>query len=224
MKWIVKALLVISLWPLGLQAQDQPSTEDNGKVWNEIKGEELQALSLKGDVERGAEAFVPCQGCHKRGATGSVSGAYPRLAGQHTSVLIKQMADIRSGKRQNPKMLPFADEHVLTIQEIADIATYLHALPIPANLARGAGNALARGKALYTRDCVICHGSNGEGNAEKFFPLVAGQNFNYLLREALFIRDGKRGNANPDMVKVIKSYSDADLEAVADYISGLVSQ
>jgi hypothetical protein len=34
-----------------------------------------------------------------------------------------------------------------------------------------------------------------------------------------FIRDGDRGNSNPDMVKVIKSYRDAQLEALADYMA-----
>lgn len=223
MKWMIKTLLILSLWPLCLLAQDNASTNSgsSGQIWNELKGEKLQALQLKGNAERGAEAFVICQGCHKRGATGTASGVYPRLAGQHVTVLIEQMTDIRSGKRQNPKMVPFADEHVLTTQEIADIAVYLQSLPIPANLGRGPGNALAHGKALYNRDCATCHGDRGEGNAERFYPLVAGQHFKYLLREAHFIRDGNRGNANPDMVKIIKPYSDDDLEAVADYMSGL---
>ena len=221
MKQMIKTFLILALWPLSVLAQEPAS---GGKqVWNELKGEKLEALKLKGDVTRGAEAFEICQGCHKRGATGTVSGAYPRLAGQHATVLIEQMTDIRSGKRLNPKMEPFAEEHVLTTQDIADIAAYLQALPIPPNLGRGPGNALARGKELYIKDCAVCHGDKGEGNAEKFFPLVAGQHFKYLLREARFIRDGGRGNANPDMVKVIKPYSDADLEAVADYISGLAT-
>lgn len=223
MKRMIKALLILSLWPLCLPAQDRTPANESGKVWNELKGEKLQALKLKGDAVRGAEAFEICQGCHKRGGTGSASGAYPRLAGQHATVLIEQMTDIRSGERKNPKMAPFAEEHVLTTQEIADIAAYLQALPIPANIGAGPGSALARGKELYVRDCATCHGGKGEGDAGKFYPLVAGQHFKYLLREARFIRDGNRGNANPDMVKVIKSYSDGDLEAVADYISGLAA-
>jgi cytochrome c553 len=211
------------LWPLGLLAQDHApaSAGKSAPVWNELKGEKLEALRLKGDAARGAEAFEICQGCHKRGGGGSPSGAYPRLAGQHATVLIEQMSDIRSGERRNPKMVPFAGEHVLTTQEIADIAAYLQALPLGPNLGRGPGIALARGKALFARDCATCHGDKGEGDAGKFFPLVAGQHFRYLLREVRFIRDGNRGNANPDMVKVIKPYSDDDLEAVSDYISGL---
>lgn len=178
---------------------------------------------LMGDPARGSDAFQACQGCHKRGATGTPSGAYPRLAGQHASVLIEQITDIRSGRRVNPKMAPFSDEHVLTTAEIADIAAYLQALPIR-NIEGGKGpaNALEQGKALYTRDCVVCHGENGEGNARRFIPLLAGQHYGYLVRETGLIRDEKRGNANPDMVRVIKSYRDGDLEAVSDYISRLM--
>lgn len=222
---MIKTLLILSLWPLCLLAQDPAPAKagSSAPVWNELKGEKLAALKLKGDVARGAEAFVICQGCHKRGATGTVSGAYPRLAGQHATVLIEQMTDIRSGERKNPKMLAFSEEHVLSTQEIADIAAYLQALPITPNLGRGPGTALDRGKALYGKDCASCHGEKGEGQAEKFYPLVAGQHFKYLLREARFIRDGSRGNANPDMVKVIKSYSDDDIEAVSDYMSGLAA-
>lgn len=196
---------------------------ETAPVWNEIKGEKLLALSLKGDVARGEEAFVTCQGCHRRGATGSASGLYPRLAGQHATVLIEQMTDIRSGKRRNPKMQPFSDEHVITPQDIADIAIYLQGLPIPASLGKGPGTALPRGKDLYLRDCASCHGDRGEGNGSKFYPMVAGQHFVYLLRECQLIRSGERGNANPDMIRVIKPYSDDDLQAVADHISRLAS-
>jgi cytochrome c553 len=218
-----KALLVLFFWPLILLAQDRaPANAGNGaSAWNEIKGEKLETLRLKGDRDRGEEAFKICQGCHRRGATGSASGAYPRLAGQHATVLIEQIADIRSGKRLNLKMEPFSEKNVLTTQEIADIAVYLQALPIPPNLGLGPGTALDHGSKLYAKDCATCHGNKGEGDAAKFFPLVAGQHFNYLVREARLIRDGDRGNANPDMAKVIKTYGDADIDAVADYISRL---
>ena len=191
------------------------------QAWYEITGEKLLALKIKGDPARGAEAFEGCQGCHRKGATGSESGTYPRLAGQHATVLVEQMADIRSGKRGNEKMRPFADEHVLSPDDIANIAAYLQALPIPPSLGRGSGADLTRGKALYARDCEVCHGERGEGDAAKFHPLIAAQHYRYLLREVRMIRDGERGNANPDMVKVIKSYSDQELEAVADYVSRL---
>jgi cytochrome c553 len=222
---LIKIVGIFLCWPLVLQAQSQAlvNTGKDSQNWNEMKGEKLQALQLQGDAGRGAEAFQVCQGCHKHGATGTPSGAYPRLAGQHASVLIEQIVDIRMGQRTNPKMTPFADEHVLTTQEIADIALYLQALPIQNQQnGKGPGNALARGKELYGADCAACHGDRGEGNAQKFIPLLTGQHYGYLLRELGFIRDRKRGNANPDMVKVIKSYRDEDLQSVSDYISRLI--
>ncbi|MCX7240721.1 MAG: c-type cytochrome [Burkholderiales bacterium] len=224
--FFVKTLCLCLCWPLFALAQTSASASADGKtpVWNELKGEKLEALQLKGDVTRGAEAFQPCQGCHRRGAVGSASGLYPRLAGQHATVLVEQITDIRAGKRVNPTMAPFSDEHVLTTQEIADIAAYLQSLP-PKTLpeAKGPGSALERGEKLYAKDCAVCHGNRGEGDAKKFMPLVAGQHYQYLLREMALIRDGKRGNANPDMVKVISAYGNADLEAVADYISRLLA-
>jgi cytochrome c553 len=203
------------MWPAMVMAQ-MPA-------WNEIKGELKVALEAKGDPVRGEAAFQPCQGCHRKDASGRVSGAYPRLAGQHATVLMKQIADIRSGRRSNIKMEPFIDDHVLTAYDIADIAVYLQALPVPTVTGRGPGTGLVKGQQLYDKDCADCHGAKGEGNAAKFYPMVAAQHYRYLLREVQFIRDGDRRNSNPDMVSVIKSYASADLEAVADYMSQIAA-
>jgi cytochrome c553 len=211
MKKILALLMVVSLWPALVMAQTP--------AWNEIKGELKEALQAKGNPARGEAAFQPCQGCHRKDASGRVSGAYPRLAGQHANVLMKQIADIRSGRRSNAKMEPFIDDHVLTAFDIADIAVFLEALPVPTANGKGAGTALAHGKQLYDKDCADCHGAKGEGNGPKFYPMVAAQHYRYLLREVQLIRDGDRRNANPDMVSVIKDYQLADMEAVSDYMS-----
>lgn len=191
------------------------------EAWNAPYAEKTEALRTQGDAARGEAAFVICQGCHRVGALGRVDGSYPRLAGQHATVLIKQLADVRSGRRSNPKMLPFADHQSLAVQDIADIAAYLQGLPVPADQGKGDGKALALGERLYVADCVSCHGPRGEGDPNRFYPRIAGQHFRYLLRENLLIRDGKRKNANPDMVKAISNYGDAELDAVADYMSRL---
>ena len=194
--------------------------ESPGYVWNEMKGEELLALKAAADGARGADAYIVCQGCHGTDALGDATGYYPRLAGQHASVLIKQLVDVRDGRRDNPKEFPFVGEHVITTQDIADIAVYLHALPIVAQHGQGPGSAdFTHAAALYKKDCVSCHGHAGEGDAGKFYPKDAGQHYTYLLRQAYDIRDGKRRNANPEMVDAIKDYSDADVVQVIDYIS-----
>jgi cytochrome c553 len=207
-------MVVATLLPLVAAAQTVPA-------WNDIKGEQLIALQTKGDPVRGEAAFEPCQGCHRKDASGRTSGAYPRLSGQHATVIIKQVTDIRAGRRYNPKMEPYIGDHALTAYDIADIAVYLQALPISAENGKGPGTSVAAGKKIYENECADCHGNKGEGDAPKYYPMVAAQHYRYLLRELKFIRDGDRRNANPDMVKRIKSYTDEDLDAMADYMAQL---
>ncbi len=57
--------------------------------------------------------------------------------------------------------------------------------------------------------------------AAAFYPLVAAQHYRHLLLELANISDGSRRNSHADMVKLIKPYSQAQLEAVADHMSRL---
>lgn len=182
-------------------------------------------LKIQGDPDKGKIAYEICRGCHKADGAGRADAEYPQLAGQHASVLIKQMADTRSGMRHNPKMHPFIAQDVVNTEEVAHIAAYLASLPIPAGNGKGDGLHLERGKQLYVQDCAGCHGAKGEGNAGKFIPRVAGQHYSYLLREnkAIQSTSGSRRDANPDMVKVIRGYAYKDIAAVSDYISRLGS-
>ena len=192
-----------------------------GEDWNAPLAELQEALRRQGKVGAGETAFEMCQGCHRVGALGRADGSYPRLAGQHATVLIKQMVDVRAGRRGNPKMLPFADRHVLSVQDIADLAVYLEARPTVADNGRGSGEALSAGAAAYNRDCARCHGLRGEGDARQFFPRLAGQHYRYLLRSSRMIRDRERRNSHPEMAAAIEGYDEADLAAVADYVSRL---
>jgi cytochrome c553 len=222
--FLALALTVVQTVPALAAAPQQPKApgiESKDYVWNEPAGEKAEILKLKGDAERGRNAYRVCQGCHKPNGAGLPDGTYPQLAGQHATVLIKQMADVRDGRRENPKMFPFAGKHIIDVQEIADVAIYLQNMKIPHDNGKGPGTNLARGKELYKNDCHACHGENGEGNEKKFYPVLAGQHYKYMLRQIMNIRDGKRRNANPKMVKVVQNYTDADMEAVVDYMSRL---
>ncbi|MCD0416843.1 c-type cytochrome [Rubrivivax sp. JA1024] len=192
-------------------------------AWDAERAERLKALGLGGDPARGVVAYEVCQGCHLPSALGRTDGSYPRLAGQHATVLVKQMLDIRAGRRFSPKMRPFIDEAMVSTQDIVDIASYLSALPSPPNNGRGAGTELAQGRRIYERECASCHGAGGGGEAGRFYPRLNGQHYEYLLRELVYIRDGVRGNADPRMVEAIRTFSFSDLAAVADYVSRLPS-
>lgn len=220
---LAAAAAVLALFAFGLGAASAADEEEEAPdyVWNAMQGEKLMALRAKGDPVRGAITFEICQGCHRAHALGRPDGSYPRLAGQHDTVLIKQMTDVRAGRRRNDKMLPFVDRHVIGPQDIADIATYLTKLPVPPTQGKGPGQGLEKAAGQYRDLCQDCHGKRGEGDAGQFYPRVSGQHFRYLRRELIDIRDGARRNANPRMVKVVRDLGDADLEALADYMSRL---
>ena len=195
--------------------------ESEGYQWNQMEGEKVEALTLTGDPKRGEVAYEVCGACHLPNGSGRPDGTFPQLAGQHRTVLIKQIADIRAGRRDNPIMYPFA-KTLVDPQELADVAAYIETLPIPPNNGRGPGGEhLKRGEELYKVNCVKCHGPNGEGSMKDFFPVLAGQHYAYLLRQIRDIAGGKRRNANPDMVKLVKDFPDEDLQAVVDYMSRL---
>jgi cytochrome c553 len=198
--------------------------ESKDYKWAKMEGEFKDAVSKKGDAKAGEESYEVCGACHLPNGAGRADGTFPQLAGQHSTVLIKQMADIRMGLRDNPIMYPFA----ITLtdpQELANTAAYINTLCIPVDhgMYDGADSALrvAEGKQLYEKQCLECHGKNGEGNKEKFYPVIAGQHYKYLLRQMTEIRDGKRRNANPDMVKVITKYNDQQLVSISAYQASL---
>lgn len=195
--------------------------ETPGYVWNEMRGEKLIALKAQGDPVRGEIAFEICQGCHNPNAGGEPDGSYPRLAGQHATVLIKQLTDVRAGVRDNQKMYPYAGEHVISPREIADIASYLEQLPEPDTIGQGPGTELDQAEKVYGDYCQECHGDRGQGDADEFYPRVGGQHYAYLLRELRMIRDGRRRNAHPKMLEAAKELNETQLQTLADYIGRL---
>ena len=179
-------------------------------------------LALRGDATRGRAAYQPCVPCHRADASGRPAASIPRLAGQHARVIVKQVVDIRGGRRLNPAMKELLDDRPLGDQALADIAAFLDGLPVnAASVVRGAGSALERGKALYDKDCAECHGSSGEGRAQTLHPMVASQHHGYLQRELQLIAKGERGNSDATMTARLKAYDATDLDALADHMSRL---
>ncbi|MCB1792495.1 MAG: c-type cytochrome [Gammaproteobacteria bacterium] len=193
-------------------------------AWNEGGGEQDEALHLTPDPENGIDIYEVCSACHLPEGWGLPDGTFPQLAGQHRGVLIKQLADIRALNRDNPTMYPFAlPESIGDAQALADVVAYIEKLPMNPEPGRGPwaeGTAeFEKGKKLYADNCVKCHGETGMGDKEKFYPRINGQHYNYMLRQFEWIRDGKRRNANPDMVAQIKGFSDDDMKHVISYVS-----
>lgn len=214
MKPILNILVLTACLAVPALAADAPNAV-------QPDAEMARILAVKADPAKGEEAYVICRGCHRADASGKAEAGYPQLAGQHPSVIIKQMVDVRAGRRDSPKMHPFITGEVVSGDDIAHIAAYLYSLPVPNTNGKGSGRMLDLGKHLYERDCATCHGKQGEGDGAKFYPRVAGQHYAYLFRESKESRDKGRRNSNPDMVRLIKHYTNDDIAAVSDYMSRL---
>jgi len=109
-----------------------------GGKWRATAEEALEALDLIGDVEEGEEIYTVCAACHQPTGWGDPLGVFPQLAGQHTTVLIKQIADIRAGNRDNPTMYPFAMQ-IEGAQDIRDVCAYIQILKMNPNPRTGPG-------------------------------------------------------------------------------------
>ena len=219
----------------GLQAQEKAnltSTAEFGGKWGTKVEEAIKALELKGNIEDGQIIYEEiCEACHQPGGNGDPAGNFPQLAGQQSTVVIKQIADIRAGNRDNPTMYPFANIEALRAatedifdeekdgpQTLADVTAYIQTLPMASTI-KGEGNDLEHGEKIYAENCVRCHGDHGQGSFKNYYPVIAGQNYHYLLRQFLWIKEGKRRNANPEMVEQIARFSERDILAVMDWVS-----
>ena len=108
------------------------------KVWMTTGGEREVAMDLEPNKENGIEVYEVCAGCHLTEGWGKPDGTFPQLAGQHRSVLIKQLADIRSKNRDNPTMYPFAlPESIGDEQAMADVTAYIAKIPMNPDNGKG---------------------------------------------------------------------------------------
>ena len=154
-------------------------------------------------------------------------GKFPRLAGQHVEYIVKQFSEFRSGKRNNETMSVMAKS--VSNADLLDIAAYFSSQkpmqgdgsgdnPIGKNLFLN-GDA-ARGILA----CAGCHTDRVKGAADVSpeNPVIAGQHRRYLQKQLLEWRAGERRNSPGDVMnKLTKGLTDKEIDALADYVSGL---
>jgi cytochrome c553 len=67
--------------------------------------------------------------------------------------------------------------------------------------------------------CAACHGRQGEGTKNDYFPRLAGKPAGYLMNQLVAFRDGRR--RYPPMNYLLEYLPDAYLEKMADYFAAL---
>jgi cytochrome c553 len=169
-----------------------------------------------------------CAACHGNDGNSSNNKAWPKLAAQNAVYLLKTLKDFRPGmKHGRTDAVMNAIVVSLTEKEMLEIANYYAALTGTIDAAQVAliplGQRLYRGGDLIKGipACLACHGPAGLGNPSAGFPRLSGQHAAYVATQLKDFRSGKRGDQLQMMSVITQKMSDAEIEAVASYISGL---
>jgi cytochrome c553 len=78
---------------------------------------------------------------------------------------------------------------------------------------------LAKGTELY-KQCIVCHGTKGEGNPTQKAPRISGQYDWYVLKQLQDIKAGSN-RKNPVMVPILNKLSEQDFKDLSAYVSKL---
>jgi cytochrome c553 len=169
------------------------------------------------DIEAGRAKSQACVACH--GADGnSQSGQFPNLAGQTWRYIYVQLKDYKEGRRSDPVMTAMVAP--LSRQDMIDIANYFAAQPAKPSTFKAdeAKIKLGRAKADETL-CSMCHLGGFAGQNE--IPKVAGQQYEYIVKQMRDFKARTRTNDAGNMTSVAQTLSEADIENLAHYLTSL---
>jgi cytochrome c553 len=188
-----------------------------------VSEQEYEAvLRASADSVRGETLYLTCAACHGNEGGGASDGSVPALAGQHFRVLASELIDYRHDRRWDLRMQHFSDEHHLAgAQDIANVAAYLSGLPPRPAPIVGDGEFAQHGAQLYARQCTSCHGAMGQGDDRLRAPRLAGQHYEYLLRQMHDAVEGRRPNFPREHIRLLERFERADYVGLADYLTRL---
>lgn len=191
----------------------------------------------QGDAKNGEALAATCAGCH--GTDGnSPAPSFPKIAGLGEKYLYKQLRDIQTGERPVAQMVGQLDN--MSDQDLKDLAAYFNSQTIQLSGAKeqkvkiNAGievDGLTLGERIFragnletgTPSCTGCHSPKGLGNEPAGYPRLSGQYAEYIAKQLRDFRAGERTNDGDSKImrQVAEHMSDAEIDAVANYISGL---
>lgn len=183
-----------------------------------------------GDATKGKTKAATCVACHGMDGN-SANPMWPSLAGQHESYIYKQLKNFKDGKdakdgRHDPSMAPMVAP--LSDQDMQDLAAYFSSQTIKPGSADetkvSLGEQIYKGgnNASGVAACAACHGPTGAGNPAANFPALAGQHSAYTAKQLHAFNKGERHNDAGQMMRNIAvNMTDAEIEAVSEYIAGL---
>jgi cytochrome c553 len=185
----------------------------------------LTTALAAGDAAAGKAKAVTCAACH--GPDGnSPAPAFPKIAGQHAGYLAKQLQEFKSGERKDATMNGMAAP--LSEQDMLDLAAFYASQT--GSVGQAAEDKVELGQTIYRAGnaatgvsaCAACHGPAGAGNPMAGFPNLGGQHADYTATQLKNFRTAVRANDAGSMMRnIAKKMTDAEIDAVAQYIQGL---
>jgi cytochrome c553 len=169
------------------------------------------------DIEAGRKKAEACIACH--GPDGnSTNPQFPILAGQTARYLYLQLRDFQEGRRKEPTMDPFVAK--LSRQDMLDLSAFFAAQRLRPPDFKVDERRAKRGKAKSEETlCTMCHLGGFTGQNE--IPRVAGQHYQYTVKQLKDFKAYRRTNDAGNMASVAKTLSDRDIEDLGHYLAGL---
>ena len=181
--------------------------------------EEISQRISVGDPIAGKEKSTLCQGCHGEFGISTLPDV-PNLAGQWSAYIMRQLRDFWSGSRSDPIMTDMANT-VSSMEDAFDISAYYASQ----NLMTGQASQNEDGKRLYIiYRCISCNGEEGKGRPmnNPMFPIIGGQHKEYTIKQLDDFKWGRReSDMSGTMPSLAKRMSVGEMEAIAEYLSGL---
>ena len=158
-----------------------------------------------------------CVACHGPGGK-STQAQFPVLAGQTSRYLYLQLRDYQEGRRRHELMTPIVAG--LSRDDVRELSDYFAAQkPAPQSFQPNADKArLGKLKADETL-CTMCHLGGFLGQNE--IPRVAGQHYDYIVKQLSDFKARKRTNDAGNMTSVSNTLSATDIETLGHYLAGL---
>jgi cytochrome c553 len=172
-----------------------------------------------------------CFGCHGiRGYHSSFPEVFkvPMISGQNAKYIVAALTAYKNGDRKHGSMHGMASS--LSEQDMKEIAAFYESqgkegAALPDKLSKQPGPDVA--PLLQKAACVSCHGANLSKPIDPSYPKIAGQHADYLfaaLRAYKTENSPSVGRKNPLMGSIAKQFSNAELKALAAYVSSLDSE
>jgi|SRR6185436_4077001 cytochrome c553 len=162
------------------------------------------------------EKIQLCAACH--GPEGnSPDPKIPSIAGQPKLFIETQLVLFREELRKSEQMLPIV--RGMKDPEIIKLAEHFSKLPSKGMESGKPDAALLKTGAEKAKAlrCGICHTADFGGQNQ--VPRLAGQRETYLEAEMRAYRDGKRSGGDTIMAAALYGVSDADIRALAHFLS-----